>query len=588
MLTGSELPAAEIYSAFDRAYATSPERTLTVSKASDPQNVRNRTLFFGDNLRVLREKFPSDEGYFDFIYLDPPFNSQQTYNVLFKEGLVDSPAQVAAFEDTWHWTVETQAQFHELVSDPRYSQRISDVMLGMEKVVGHNDVLAYLTMMTVRLVELYRVLKETGSLYLHCDPTASHYLKVILDAVFGPKKFRTEIIWKRTTAHSDSKQGRRQHGRIHDTIFFYTKSDEWTWNTTHQDYNASYVDTKYKYIEEGTGRRYRLDNLTGPGGAAKGNPQYDVMGVTRFWRYSRERMEQLIEEGRIIQTKPGAVPQYKRYLDEMKGVSLQDVWTDVDPINSQAKERLGYPTQKPEALLARILETSTKVGDWVLDPFGGCGTTAAAAEKLGRNWVIIDITTLAINLVKRRIEAHYPDVKLDMTVEGYPADLAGARELFSRDPFEFEYWCCDLVEARPAGAKSRGKMKGADRGIDGLITLIEPTPAGKTVYHHVLVQVKGGHPSAAQVRDFRGTIVRERALGGVFVTLEDPTKPMIQEAVEAGMFDYELTGRSYPVIQIMTVDKLLGGRRPDLPNVVAYAKRAASSTAVPEQGSLLK
>jgi hypothetical protein len=299
-------------------------------------------------------------------------------------------------------------------------------------------------------------------------------------------------------------------------------------------------------------------------------------------------MAQLIEEGRIVQTKPGSVPQYKRYLDEMKGVSLQDVWTDIDPINSQAKERLGYPTQKPEALLERILETSTKAGDWVLDPFGGCGTTAAAAEKLGRNWVIIDITTLAINLVKRRIEAHYPDVKLDMTVEGYPADLAGARELFSRDPFEFEYWCCDLVEARPAGVKSRGKMKGADRGIDGVVTLVEPTPAGKTAYHHVLVQVKGGHPSAAQVRDFRGTLEREKALGGVFVTLEEPTKPMIQEAVEAGTFNYALTGRSYPVIQIMTVDKLLAGRRPDLPNVVAYARRAASSKAVPEQGSLLQ
>ena len=539
--------------------------------------MKNRTLFFGDNLRILREKFPeNDDGYFDLVYLDPPFNSNQTYNVLFREGVVESEAQIAAFGDTWHWTRETKAQFDDLVSDPRYPQNVSDLMQGLVKLVGHNDMMAYLTMMTVRLIELHRVLKPTGSMYLHCDPTASHYLKLVLDAVFGKQHFMSEIIWKRSTAHSDARQGRKQHGRIHDVILFYTRGNDWTWNNIHQEYEGSYLESKYRYVEEGTGRKYRLDNLTGPGGAAKGNPSYEVMGITRFWRYSRERMDALIAEGRIIQTKPGTVPQFKRYLDEMPGTSLQDVWTDIDPINSQAKERLGYPTQKPEALLERIIKASSSEGDWVLDPFGGCGTTASAAEKLHRNWVMIDITTLAINLVKRRLEAAYPNQKLEMYVEGLPADLAGAKALFDSDPFEFEYWCCDLVNARPAGDKSKGKMKGADRGIDGIITLIDQVAKGDPEYKRILVQVKGGGVKSGDMRDFRGTIEREKAAGGVFVTLQDPSKPMEKEATEAGEFVYLMSGQKYPVIQILTVDELLKGTKPNLPTTVAYAKKAES------------
>jgi DNA modification methylase len=562
------------------------DRPCIISKASDPEHVKNRTLFFGDNLKILREKFPSDEGYFDLIYLDPPFNSRRDYNVLYKEGLVDSPAQVSAFEDTWHWTPDTQEQFDDLVSDAKYPQRVSNLMLGLEQLIGHNDMMAYLTMMTVRLIELRRVLKSTGSIYLHCDPTASHYLKIVMDAIFGARNFRNEIVWKRSHAHSDAKQGAKHYGRVTDSILFYSKSDDVTWNTQFVPYDEEYVERDYRRLDP-DGRRYRIDNLQGPGGAAKGNPFYEVMGVSRHWRYSREKMDELIRQGRVIQTRPGAVPQYKRYLDEMPGVPLQNLWADLPVLSNRSKESLGYPTQKPEALLERVLKTSTNPGDWVLDPFGGCGTTAAAAEHLDRNWVVIDVTTLAINLVKRRLEEAYPDKDLAMTVDGYPADVAGARELFARDPFEFEYWSCDLVDARPAGGKGPERMKGADRGIDGVITLVEPVSGGKTKFHRVLVQVKGGHVSAAQLRDFRGTIQREKALGGVFITLEPPSKPMVQEAVEVGMFSYELTGRKYPMIQIFTVEQLLSGERPDLPNVIAYAKQAAPATAVPEQGRLL-
>lgn len=561
--------------------------------------VKNRTLYFGDNLKVLREKFPSDEGYFDLIYLDPPFNSQATYNVLFKEGLVESEAQVAAFEDTWHWTADTQAHFTELVSDPRYPQKVADAMLGMEKVLGHNDVLAYLTMMAIRLIELHRILKPTGSIYLHCDPSASHYLKVIMDAVFGPQNFLSEVVWKRSSAHSSSKR----YSPVHDTILFYGNGAGHIWNPSYGPLPQETIDAWYNNVESETGRRFNRADLTAAGvrTGASGEPWRGINPTEkgRHWaipgfvadivsgKTTQEALDALDAAGRIFWPKSkGGTPMLKRYLEEARGVPPLDVITDIPPLNNVAAERLGYPTQKPEALLERLISASSNPGDWVLDPFGGCGTTAAAAEKLDRNWVIIDITTLAINLVKRRIEKMYPDKALAMTVEGYPADLAGALELFHQDAFEFEYWCCDLVNARPAGDKAKGKMKGADRGIDGVITFIDMN-GSKQEFKRILVQVKGGHLSSPQARDFRGTIEREKAAGGVFISLEAPTKPMLQEAVEAGTFTYSMTGQSFPVMQFLTVEELLAGKRPKVPNIVGYAKQAPAATAVPEQGNLL-
>jgi DNA modification methylase len=445
-------------------------------------------------------------------------------------------------------------------------------MVALRQLLGDSDMLAYLAMMAPRLVELRRVLRSTGSIYLHCDPTASHYLKLLMDAVFSPQNFRSEIVWKRSTAHSDTKQGRRQHGRLHDILLFYTVGDEWIWNPLYTRYDSAYVEGKYSHMEPDSGRRYRLDNLIGPGGAAKGNPSYEVMGVTRFWRYSKAKMDELIAAGRIIQTKPGAVPQYKRYLDEMPGIPLQDLWTDIDPINSQAQERLGYPTQKPEALLERIIGTSSNEGDVVLDPFCGCGTTIAAAQKLGRFWIGIDVTHLAITLMKHRLRDAFGN-EVKYKVIGEPVSLSGAEELAQQDPYQFQWWALGLVHARPTEQK-----KGADKGIDGRIYFHDEGAGGKT--KQVILSVKAGHTGAAHVRDLRGVLDREKAEIGVLLTMQSPTAPMKTEAAGAGFYDSPGWKKSYPRIQIFTIADLLGGFQIDMPplgdpEVGATFKKAA-------------
>src|SRR5713101_4045572 len=281
-----------------------------------------KRLFYGDNLDVLKQHIASES--VDLVYLDPPFNSNASYNVLFAEKSgKQAAAQIKAFGDTWRWDEGAARAFQEIVESG--NERVSQAMQAFRTFLGDTDMLAYLAMMAPRLVELRRVLKSTGSIYLHCDPTASHYLKLLLDAVFGPNHFRSEIVWKRSTAHSDTKQGRMMHGHIHDSLLFYTKSDAWTWNPQYTPYDLSYKENFFHHVEEKTGRRYGLYDLTGPGGAAKGNPEYEVMGVTRFWRFTKEKMEKMIEEGRVVQTSPGSVPRQKRYLDELPGVPLQDV-----------------------------------------------------------------------------------------------------------------------------------------------------------------------------------------------------------------------------------------------------------------------
>jgi DNA modification methylase len=514
-------------------------------------------LYFGDNLKILREYVP--DASVDLIYLDPPFNSSATYNVLFKEKSgEESAAQIMAFEDTWQWGRESEAVYREIVE--RGPRKLADLIQALLAFLGRNDMMAYLVMMAIRLVELHRVLKPTGSIYLHCDPTASHYLKLVLDAVFGPDKFKTEIIWKRSSAHSDAKQGRRQHGRIHDVIFFYTKSfAEYTWNQVHTAYDQEYVDQFYRHVEEGTGRRYRLGDLTGPGGAAKGNPKYEVMGVTRYWRYTRERMDQLIREGRVIQTSPGAVPAYKRYLDEMPGVPIQDIWTDVGPIGAQAEERLGYPTQKPEALLERIIKASSNEGDLVLDPFCGCGTAIAVAERLKRRWIGIDITYLAINLVQRRLRDHHPTDLSPYEIIGAPTDVQGAEALKEISPHQFEWWAVDLVNARPA----KDHKKGADTGIDGYINFFDDK-SGQA--KQVIVQVKSGYVGVNHVRDLKGVIEREKAAIGALITLREPTKPMLTEAASAGFYEPKDFPGRYPRLQILTIAELLAGKKLEYPS----------------------
>jgi site-specific DNA-methyltransferase (adenine-specific) len=526
------------------------------------------TLFYGDNLPILREHIPAES--VDLIYLDPPFNSNRSYNVLFKdEGGKDAQSQIVAFDDTWHWGESAEALYDELVTD--INGRVGRMIEALRATIGENQMMAYLVMMAARLVELRRVLKPTGSLYLHCDPTASHYLKIVMDTIFGPQSFRTEIVWKRSSAHSDTKQGRKQHGRIHDVILFYTKGDDWTWNPVYIPYDQGYTDGFYKYVEEETGRRYRLGDLTGPGGAAKGNPSYEVMGVTRYWRYSREKMDELIKQGRVVQTKPGAVPAYKRYLDEMSGVPIQDVWTDVNPIGAQAAERLDYPTQKPLALLERIIQASSNPGDVVLDPFCGCGTAIAAAQKLGRRWVGIDITHLSIALLKYRLKDSFGN--LDYQVIGEPEDLAGAKQLAADDRYQFQWWALSLIKAKPLGGDEGSKTgkKGSDRGVDGAITFIDDAShKGK----RVVIQVKSGHVSSAQIRDLVGTVKAENAAIGVFLTLEPATKEMELAAVKEGYYDSPGWGTRHRRIQILTVEQLLAGTQVDMPASATTFKRA--------------
>jgi DNA modification methylase len=527
------------------------------------------TLYYGDNLQVLREHVPDES--VDLIYLDPPFKSDQNYNVLFAErDGTKSQAQIKAFGDTWHWDAGAARAYQDIVEQ---GGDVANAMRAFRTLLGDNDMLAYLAMMAPRLVELRRVLKRTGSIYLHCDPTASHYLKILMDAVFGPYNFRNEITWKRTTAHSDAKQGRKAYGNITDTLLFYSRSEDITFNPQHGEYGEVYL-RKYSYVD-GDGRHYRLDNLTGPGGAAKGNPAYEVMGVTRYWRYSKKKMGELIAEGRIIQTKPGSVPQYKRYLDEMPGSPVQNLWDDISPINSQAQERLGYPTQKPEQLLERIIKTSSDEQDLVLDPFCGCGTAIAVAERLKRRWIGIDLTHLAITLIKHRLENAYQGAA-KYEVIGEPVSRSDAEALAQSDPYQFQLWALGLVGARPSELK-----KGADKGIDGRL-FFHDDPNGDT--KQIIISVKAGeHIGSAFVRDLVGTITREAAQIGVLISMAEPTRDMRKEAASAGF--YKSPWGTHPRIQLLTVQELLEGKRIDYPpsqqvnRTFKKAKKAATGDA---------
>ncbi len=525
-----------------------------------PQPITRNTLFYGDNLNILREYIPTAS--VDLIYLDPPFNSSRSYNVLFKdESGLDSEAQITAFEDTWHWSGTAEDTWRALVSSADVPQAVATAMDALIRLIGRNQMMAYLVMMTARLVELHRVLKPTGSLYLHCDPTASHYLKVILDAIFDSRNFVNEIDWKRTTTKNDARQGAKNWPRIHDVILYYAKSYERlaVFEQPFAPHSDGYIASHYSLRDE-DGRAYQLDNLTAPGSGSRGHPQYEFLGVTRYWRYNREKMERLLTEGRVVQPRPGAVPRYKRYLDEMAGIAIGDFWDDIPALNSQAKERLGYPTQKPVALLERIIAASSNPGDIVLDPFCGCGTAIAAAEKLGRRWIGIDITHLSIALQKYRLEDAFDlKPKTDYDVIGEPVSVQGAMQLARDNRHQFEWWALSLVQARPVGGEAgskRGK-KGADRGIDGVITFIDEANANPK---RILVQVKSGHVGAGIVRDLVGTVEREKAAMGVLLTLEAPTRPMINEALSAGTYRSPLNGREYPRIQILSIEDLLAGQ----------------------------
>ena len=517
------------------------------------------TLYYGDNLEILRQYVPDES--VDLVYLDPPFNSNATYNVLFKERTgEESPAQIKAFTDTWEWTRESERTFEqEIIGNPSASPKVKEMIGAFLNFIGRNAMMAYLVMMTPRLVELHRVLKPTGSLYLHCDPTAGHYLKILMDAVFGTGSFRNEITWKRYGAHNDVGQGSTRFGRVHDIIFLYGKTDSVTWHQGFVPLDESYIKCTYRYVDEETGKRFTTTPLTGPGGAEKGNPVYEWNGHTRAWRYSRQTMQRLDQEGRLYYSKTG-YPRRKLYLDESQGVPIQDMWSDIYSLSGSNSERLGYPTQKPEALLERIIEASSNEGDVVLDPFCGCGTAVAAAKKLNRQWIGIDITHLAVALMKNRLKTGYGLVPgKDYSVVGEPVDVGSARALAEQDRFQFQYWAMSLLEALPKG----DEKKGADRGIDGVVHFVD---GPKREMQKAIVQVKSGKVSSPHIRDLKGTMEREKAALGLFITLGKPTREMGKEAVSAGFYHSELWQRDYPKVQIRTVGELLAGKGFEMPS----------------------
>lgn len=528
-----------------------------------PQPITQNTLYYGDNLNILREYIATDS--IDLIYLDPPFNSNRSYNVLFKdESGIDSEAQITAFEDTWHWNHIAEQTYDELVTQA--PDHISKMIAALRDFIGTNQMMAYLVMMTVRLVELHRVLKPTGSFYLHCDTTASHYLKIILDALFDPRNFRNEITWKRTSAHNDPKR----YGNNQDILLFYTKSNVYIWNTVYHAYSVEFLE-RFRRVDQ-DGRKWYDGDITGAG-ETKGD--YEWRGkrppAGRHWAYDQKTMKQMESENRIFYTTSG-MPRIKRYLDEAPGIPLQSIWTDIQPINSQASERLGYPTQKPLALLERIIQASSNPKDIVLDPFCGCGTAIAAAQNLDRKWIGIDITHLSIALQKYRLEAMYPGIQFK--VVGEPTDNGAAKQLAKDDRYQFQWWALSLIRAKPLGGQEGGKTgkKGSDKGIDGAITFIDDAYSKPK---RVLVQVKSGHVKSGDIRDLVGTVQRENAAIGVFITLEPPSRDMTTEAISAGYYESPGWGQKFPRIQIRTIAELLKGAKVEMPPQYGTFKQAS-------------
>jgi len=500
----------------------------------------------------------------DLVYLDPPFNSSRSYNVLFKdESGVSSDAQITAFDDTWHWGPSAeQAYLDILQANPGV---VDDLLAALRSIIGENQMLAYLVMMAARLIELHRILKPTGSLYLHCDPTSSHYLKIILDTIFGFQNFRNEITWKRTFAHGNVG---RNYGNIADIIFWYSKSDDYVWNQPFIPLSDNYIDKFYRHYDE-DGRRWRSVSLRNP--SPRPNLQYlytALNGITykphpNGWVWTCDRMRKADEDGRLVYpSKPEGALLYKQYLDTSSGVRISNIWDDIPPIGAQALERLGYPTQKPLALLERIIQTSSNPGDILLDPFCGCGTAIAAAEKLGRQWIGIDITYLSINLIENRMKAMFRGIQLE--VIGKPKDLGSARDLAQRDRYQFQWWALSLVGSKPLGGTELGGKgkKGSDKGIDGVINYID---SPNQELKRVLVQVKSGHVNSGTVRDLIGVLTNEHVEIGVLVTLDPPSRDMITAASTAGYYQSLFWQKSFPRLQILTIEQILAGAAVQMP-----------------------
>jgi len=499
------------------------------------------------------------------VYLDPPFNSKTDYNILFKTSdNIDSPSQIMAFEDTWHWTNESEMVYGQLLGT---SGRIASVIKGMREAIGENDMMAYLVMMAIRLIELHRILKSTGSLYLHCDPTASHYLKIILDAIFDPRNFRNEIIWKRATSGQKGSQYKsKKYGAMHDIILYYSKNkNEMFFKIPKKQITSEELDKLFPF-EDKYGR-WKDDShhiFRTPGMGVRPNLCYTWKGITNphpsGWRLSKQRLEEEYQKGNIEINKKGKVIRKARMKD-YKGENLNDVWADIDP--AQGRERMGYPTQKPTALLERIIKASSNVSDVILDPFCGCGTAIHASQKLNRNWIGIDITHLAIGLIEKRMKDAFG---IKVTVKGTPTSFESAQDLAKRNKFQFEAWAVTLIPNVLPNKKQVG-----DRGVDGRGYIsLGKDKNGKRIDAKIIVSVKGGDSlTPSMVRDLIGTMSNEKAELGVFISLREPTRKMKEAAITAGYFETPL-GEKYQKLQIYTISDFFNGVIPKLPSMIDF------------------
>ncbi len=520
--------------------------------------IMKNQLFFGDCLEIL-EKYivpKSSEGFIDLVYIDPPFNSKRDYNVLFESvDLTDSSAQKQAFADTW----SNISYMDELDRIQNLNLDLYDFLKTLEKVKTPRSAVAYLTTMSLRIIYIHKVLKSTGSFYLHCDPTMSHYLKIVCDMIFGHANYRNEITWQRMYAHNDPVR----YGKIHDVILYYAKSKDFTWNRIYTEYDDKYL--KMYNQKDSDGKLYKVENTMAPGGRG---PIYEWNGVTRAWRYTKENMQKLHDAGLLYYTSSG-FPKKKQYLTDMKGRPLQDVWSDINVIAGMAKELLGYPTQKPIALLERIVKTSSNPGDIVADFFCGCGTTIAAAEKLGRNWIGVDISHLAVKLIIDRLLKPWDDnitkqkeIRDNIEITGVPKDIGSAKELArntTKGRFNFQDWVIEFLLGGVCNPKKVG-----DGGYDGYITF-------KSMGGHkglILIEVKSGNLTVKNIREFIQVIDKQGADMGVFVCFKDQVSSgMEAEARQVGYYMKEIYQERFQKIRIITIEQLLEGYQLNYPRV---------------------
>lgn len=500
------------------------------------------TLYYGDNLEVLR-KHVKDESV-DLCYIDPPFNSKRNYNQIYNNIGSEDRAQAQAFVDTWVWDEHAIRGYDEILANDagRFTGKAVELIKGLHSVLGNGSLLAYLVSMTLRMTEIQRVLRPSGSFYLHCDPTASHYLKLILDAVFLAHRgqFQNEIVW----CYTIGGKSKKRFGRKHDVIFFYTKSNDDS--HTFNDKGAAIPRKPNSHMKV----RLDADGL-----------QY------------QEKTDR----------KSGKV--YRYYLHD--GKIAEDYWTDIETLNREDKERLGYPTQKPSLLLERIIRSSSNEGDTILDAYCGCGTTVAVSQRLNRHWIGIDITYQSIALVLKRLEDECGKDILDgITLDGIPHDMASARALAlkkdDRVRKEFEKWAVMTYTDNRAIVNQK---KGADAGIDGLAYfLTSPSDNAKVVF-----QVKSGNVGRGDVAKLHSDMQREGAVMAVLITLQSPTGPMIAEAKAAGRYHHELMDKDYDVVRIVTVQDIIEqNKRLDLPAGRDVLKTAPRNVAAkPQQGELL-